>query len=196
MSTPRASGESSAARTRGRPAASPRTIRRMFLLAAGLGTLHALPSFYWALGGEWLLPLVGRWAFDAMGDGDLSLMLLLLVTGLLKLAAAWVPLLAEEGRIPWRQMWRVISWAGGAGLVLYGSADVVLGGLVLTGAVDVEITDRPGLLGHTLLWGPHFMLWGLMLLVALVLSRRRPDRRPRHQRRSGARRLLPGGGQR
>ncbi|MDZ5078328.1 DUF3995 domain-containing protein [Nesterenkonia sp. HG001] len=174
MPDPHTDGDSAATSPRRHAPTSRRTIRLAFLVAAVLGTLHAIPSFYWALGGEQLLPLVGQWAVDAVRQGDTSWTLLLLATGVLKLAAAWVPMLAEEGRLPWPTLWRATSWVGAVGLILYGGADIVAGGLVLMGVLDVEVTDRTGLLGHTLLWGPHFMLWGLALLGALVLSRRRP----------------------
>lgn len=149
-----------------------------FLLAALLGTLHAVPSFYWALGGDWLLATVGQWAVDALGDDVLLAGVGLAVVGVVKLAAAWIPLLAEAGRIPWRRFWRALCWVGGPGLVLYGGVNVVVSSLVLAGVVGDGDYFRPAMIGHAYIWGPLFLLWGAALTVGLVASRGRGLIRP------------------
>ncbi|KAB1656305.1 DUF3995 domain-containing protein [Pseudoclavibacter chungangensis] len=146
---------------------------RVFLLiAAVLGTLHALPSIWWAAGSEFLLSTVGTSAVEAARAMPGGVTLLLSVVATVKLAAAWIPVLAERG-LPWRRFWRALSWLGGAGLVVYGvsgiipSAAVLLGWIVPDGPVD-----RAALLGHALLWDPLFALWGATLLIGLWRSRR------------------------
>lgn len=149
-----------------RPAA-----RHAFWAAAALGTLHAAWSIYWAFGGQFLLATVGQWAVEATTEPPgLALVGLLLISAL-KLAGAWLPLLAETRRVPGRRGWRVLAWIGGPFLILYGGADFVAGAAVLMGLIQVEETDSSALVGHAFIWGPHFALWGAALTTALFLSR-------------------------
>lgn len=156
-----------------RPAAS-----CAFWAAAVLGTVHAAWSVYWAFGGTFLLETVGEWAVEAADEPSAATTLGLLSVGAVKLAGAWAPLLAEIERLPWRSLWRALGWVGGPFLVFYGAADVVAGSAVLSGLLQVQGADRAGVLGHTLIWGPHFALWGLALTTGLALSRRRNPRSP------------------
>lgn len=140
-----------------------------------LGTVHAAWSLYWAVGGTFLLDTVGQWAVRATReDPALAFWGLLGVTAA-KLAAAWIPLLAETGCLLGRRIWRVLSWVGGAGLVLYGGANAVAAGASLLGWVDAGVVDRTALLGHAFLWDPLFAAWGLALLLGLALSRGADD---------------------
>lgn len=141
-----------------------------FWLAAVLGTLHAIPSAYWAFGGTLLLETVGQWAAQAAGEGSLAVTAGLLALAAAKLAAAWVPLLAQTGRIPGRRFWRILAWLGGPALLVYGSTNALVGSAVLAGWIDSEVVDRQAMMGHAYIWGPHFALWGLALTVALILS--------------------------
>lgn len=147
------------------------TARFAFWTAAALGSAHAAWSIYWALGGTLLLDTVGQWAVEAARESPGKAALLLAVVSAAKLAAAWIPILAEYHLIPWRRAWRALVWLGGPALILYGGADIVAGSAVLLGLLDMEVTDRAGLLGHTFIWGPHFALWGASLTTAMVLSR-------------------------
>lgn len=142
-------------------------------VAAILGTLHAASSIYWAFGGQWLLETVGQWAVEAAQKGSLLVFAGLFLIGVLKLMAAWIPLLAQTGRIPGRSFWRVLSWVGGPALILYGGAHAIAGASVLAGWIESDVTDRDGLIGHAFIWGPHFALWGLALTAALLCSRLR-----------------------
>ncbi|MCC3283870.1 DUF3995 domain-containing protein [Arthrobacter caoxuetaonis] len=146
---------------------------RFFLWAAcALGLIHAGFSLYWALGGRWLLATVGQFAVQAAKDVPLQAALLLAGTALLKAAAAVIPLAAAYGRFPFPGVIRVLSWIGGAGLVVYGGVNTAAAAAVLAGWIPADPeADSQGLLGHALLWDPLFLGWGACLLAYLFASR-------------------------
>lgn len=142
--------------------------RGALLLAGVLGTLHAAVSLYWGAGGQWLLETLGRRLTEAFAGWEW----VLLPVGLVKLAAAWVPLLAARAGWPLRRLTRGACWLGAAVLVVWGGLNTVVGNLVLAGAIVPDGGfDRPGMVGHAFLWDPLFLAWGLALLVGLWGSR-------------------------
>lgn len=146
-----------------------------FWVAGVLGTLHALPSAYWAAGGTRLLDTVGTAAVELAREAPWWVTPMLLLVTLAKLAGAWIPLLAQTGCVPGIRWWRPLSWLGGAGLMAYGASNIVASTLVLTDAfVPSDEVDRTGLLGHALVWGPLFLLWGAALLTALWRTHAEP----------------------
>lgn len=148
--------------------------RALAWVALALGLAHAGFSAYWALGGRWLLRTVGEWAVTLADTDPQRAGLILGAVALVKAAAAVIPLLTAYGQMPWPRVWRLISWVGAGGLVLYGGANVVGSGAVLAGLVRVDGGyDRAATIGHVALWDPLFAMWGLALLGSLWLSRRR-----------------------
>lgn len=140
--------------------------------AAVFGGLHALFSAYWALGGDWLLRTVGAWAVDLREGSPVAAAAGLGLIALVKAVAAAVPVLVAYGRLPWRRLWRAISWIGGCFLIAYGGLNVVVSGAVLSGLITpAGGYDRPAMLGHAFLWDPLFALWGAALVASLALSR-------------------------
>lgn len=138
-----------------------------FWVAAGIGTVHAAWSVYWALGGTWMLASVGQWAVQAAADPTPGARLALWGVAVVKLLAAWVPLLAHRGVLPLARLWRALTWAGAAGLVLYGLANIGASTAVLAGWITPEVpVNTEAHLGHAVLWGPLFALWGVALLLA------------------------------
>lgn len=91
----------------------------------------------------------------------------------MKVCGGIVPFLASQGLIPFARFWRGLSWAGAGVLVLYGGANVFVGGLALTGVVEgpSDPGNRAALMGHVLLWDPLFLLWGTLLAFGLALTR-------------------------
>ena len=151
---------------------------RGFLWAAlVLGLIHAFWSFYWAFGGTWMLDTVGQWAVVSQLHRPVQTFFVLLGIGLVKMAAAVIPVAVEYGRLGGRRIWRAISWVGGIGLVGYGGVYAATALLVLAGVVAPG-TDytRPVMLGHALLWDPLFFFWGLCLVISLILTRRSETR--------------------
>ena len=153
--------------------------RIWFGIAALAGTLHALASLYWGLGGTWLLDTVGRDLVSTLRD---SLWVLLLV-GVVKLLAAWLPWSAQDWPGPSQRAVRGVSWAGSVVLVAWGGINTVTANLVLAGLIMPDRDyDRTGMIGHAWLWDPLFLLWGAALITALLRSRTLPHRLHRRPR--------------
>lgn len=137
-------------------------------VASGAGLVHAAVSAYWAFGGWWLLDTVGQEAVRLVQDEPFQARLVLAGVTLAKLAGVAVPLGLERGVLPLPRGWRLLSWIGGIGLVLYGSVIALVSATVLMGWIVPEgEIDRLGLIGHATLWNPLFALWGGALLVWL-----------------------------
>ena len=155
----------------------PRSVRigRRFLWAALiLGLVHAFWSFYWAFGGTWMLDTVGQWAVVSQLHEPVQTFSVLLSIGVVKTAAAVIPVVVEYGKLGGRQFWRLISWIGSLGLVVYGGIYAVTALLMLMGLVEPTAAyDKSVMLGHTLLCDPLFFFWGLSLASSLMLTRRR-----------------------
>jgi hypothetical protein len=149
-----------------------RVARRAAVYAAcAFGLVHAASSLYWALGGRWLLSTVGNWAVDIARRSPLEISLALGAIGLLKAVAAVLPMAIEFGRVR-APFWRFLCWAGGIGLLAYGGMNVVASNAVLIGlARPTGGYDREAMVGHAVLWGPLFLLWGLSLTVWLGMMR-------------------------
>lgn len=142
------------------------------LVGAGLvATAHALPSAYWALGGDALVDTVGSWARAWRASDPLSIGLLLGLIALGKLAAGWLPWLIDQR---WTRApgWRRPAWAVALGLIAYGAVNTVGAWLVMLGVIATSVTEPAALLGHALLWDPLFLAWGVLLALGLRASER------------------------
>lgn len=141
-------------------------------VAGVAGTVHTGFSFYWALGGQWLLATVGQWALELSHDAPLEAGIALSAVAIVKLLAAVIPVGVAYGRIPWPRLWRAVSWAGGLLLVVYGGVNTVVSGAVLAGVVRPEGGyDVDAMIGHAWLWDPLFFAWGTALVLFLCYSR-------------------------
>ncbi|MEO8850903.1 MAG: DUF3995 domain-containing protein, partial [Allobranchiibius sp.] len=109
--------------------------RNGWLVAACVVALvHALPSFYWAAGGSWLVWTVGSWAEDLQHDRPVFTACALALVGLAKLAGGVIPLLNSAGRLAAPRFWWWACLTGAVVLIMWGGANTVLGGASLLGA--------------------------------------------------------------
>jgi hypothetical protein len=137
--------------------------------AALLAVASAAVSAYWALGGTALLDTVGG-AMESLARERTAGALLLggAVVGA-KLVAAVLALALL--RRPWRSV-RLLAVLAGVLLTGWGLLNVVLGGAVLTGLLDVgPVADVRALRWHVLCWDAWFLLWGAALLTAVRATR-------------------------
>lgn len=147
------------------------------LLAAVVGVIHGAFSLYWAFGGTWLLETI---AVDASSLEGLGWLVVLI--GLAKIAFALIPLTGDIRTITFgnlRTYGRSIGYLGMIALIVYGGVNTVGANLVLGGIIPRDDYDLPSMIGHAWLWDPLFLLWGVLLLIGLLRTRR-----PREERTS------------
>jgi hypothetical protein len=145
------------------------------MLAAGLAFASAALSLYWTAGGTLLLDTVGGAIEDLARERSLGAVALGTATALLKVAAGILALALVHPR-GGRRSRRLVLLANGAAsaiLCVWGAANVVVGALVLGGAITASgDVDRHALRWHVLVWDMWFLVWGLALAVAVAAARR------------------------
>ncbi|HEU5432280.1 MAG TPA: DUF3995 domain-containing protein [Thermomicrobiales bacterium] len=126
----------------------------------------AAVSFYWAAGGRIGVETIARQIERVPLANDPRIVA---ATGLAKVAAGGLPLAlgwARPGSMGWRLL-RVAAAIVGGGFALYGSANFVDHGLMVSG-----LRQTPDVLGataarwHLLFWDPFWMLGGALSLAA------------------------------
>lgn len=138
--------------------------------AFGVGTAYAGISAYWGAGGMWLLPTVGG-VFEKWGhSGGAGVLLLQWSVVVVKVIAAALPLLAIYGLGPisCRKVIQLLAWIDGSVMAVYGLIWTASGLAVQAGIVRVPPhADHRALRWHAFLWDPWFLIWGLLIIVAL-----------------------------
>ncbi|MDQ6727577.1 MAG: DUF3995 domain-containing protein [Actinomycetota bacterium] len=145
--------------------------------AAGIvGGAYAAVSVYWGLGGTRLLDTVGG-SLEAQGRaGGTAVIIALWLAVVLKIVASVLPLVALRRSGPDRRSRavRAAAWVEAGVLVTYGLVLTGAGLLVQVGAIPTSASaDRRALAWHAYLWDPWFLVWGLLVVAALVDGRRR-----------------------
>jgi hypothetical protein len=143
--------------------------------AAGLAFASAAVSFYWTVGGTFLLDTVGGAIEDLARERSLGAVALGTTTVALKVAAgALVLALLHPPANAFRG--RSLILANGAASVIlcvWGGVNVVVGALVLSGAISqTGEVDRHALRWHVFVWDMWFLVWGLAVALAVAAARR------------------------
>jgi hypothetical protein len=144
--------------------------------AAALAFGYALISVYWTLGGHGLLGTVGGAIERFARRGGITATLVGLATTVVKTTGGVLALalIRPWGRLVPRTWLLAAAAAASALLVIYGSAPVLVGSLVLAGAIHpAGGIDRSALRWHVGVWDLWFLLWGILLTLATVGYRRR-----------------------
>lgn len=166
-----------------------RPLRWAGYAAAAWALVFALRGAYWALGGTAGLGALSTGIRELAAEGDPLIFAVLWLTVALEVFAAglalalarpglrapgWLPGL--RGRRP--PDWALLGLGGGAGTLLAGhGATFVAGGLLATAEVGAASTE---VRWYLFLWGPWFLLGGILfLLAARAYLRRSLDRRAR-----------------
>jgi Protein of unknown function (DUF3995) len=146
-------------------------------VAAVLALASALVSLYWTAGGTALLDTVGGAIEDLARERSPGSLALGGGTVLLKALAGALALALAVARPPASALRRrVLLWANGAAsaiLCAWGGANVAVGALVLSGAITPATeVDRRALRWHVFVWDLWFLVWGVVLALAVVRARR------------------------
>ena len=157
-------------------------MRRGTLAAVGalvIGLAYAAISAYWALGGTWLLDTVGIALSKPGQAGRTAALLTAWAAAVVKAIAAALPLAAVGGwrgvARGWLRPVRVLAWIVAVILTGYGLVLTVTGLLVQADVVAAAANaDHRALRWHAYLWDPWFLVWGILVVVALARSRRMP----------------------
>ena len=138
--------------------------------ACVVAAVYAVVSFYWAFGGTSGIGTLGGRLEELGRNGEPAVLGGAGVAGVLKAAGAVLALALVRpwGRVLPRRVLLVVAWAGAVVLVGYGGLYVVGGALALGGVVEVAgAGDRAALWWHVLVWDLWFLVWGVLLGVAV-----------------------------
>lgn len=136
-------------------------------LVAGLA--YVAISAYWALGGTWLLATVSSSLVTA--DRSTTAVTAVWAAVVLKGVGALLPFYVRRPAAPskWHGRLRSLAWVEGAVLTLYGFVFTSAGLLVQARVIHPgRAADRRSLVWHTYLWDPWFLVWGLLVVLALA----------------------------
>jgi Protein of unknown function (DUF3995) len=147
--------------------------------ASALALASAALTVYWTAGGTFLLDTVGGSIEDTARAHSSAAILLGTMTSVAKLGAALLALALVR---PWGRRIPDRLLAGGNTLIsvllaAWGAANIVLGTLALAGVL-AGAGDQRALLWHVLVCGMWFLVWGVVLALAIAQYRRR-GRAPR-----------------
>jgi hypothetical protein len=145
-------------------------------IAAGLAFASAATTAYWLFGGIALLDTLGgsveRLARDRSGA---AFALAAAVVAIKSGAGILALLLLSPAWRGWRMIVALDIFAA-AVLGLSGAANVLIGALVLSGAIERADVSRHALRWHVFLWDAWFLVWGVALAVAVVGAIHDPHR--------------------
>jgi len=146
--------------------------------AATLAFASAALSLYWTLGGALLLDELGGSFEELARERSLGAVALGTTVVLLKVTAG---ILALALAAPWgarlgRRLLLGTNGAASAVLVLYGGANVLVGAAVLSGVLTPSApVDEYGLRWHVFFFDLWFLVWGVVLALAVARHRRQTD---------------------
>ncbi len=132
--------------------------------ACGWALLFAAVSIYWAAGGT-----IGA---DTVGDRVTRLpgiVALLWAVGAAKLVGALLALalVRSSARLARRRLMLTIAWAAGAGMILYGGANLAVRGLMALGRIRTpDSMHSTAATWHLALWDPWWLLGGILFATA------------------------------
>jgi hypothetical protein len=144
--------------------------------AAALALASAAVSLFWTLGGTLLLDTVGGAIEDLARERTVGAIALGLAAAAVKVVAGVHALALAR---PWGEPLgrrRVLgaSATAAAILILWGGANVLVGGLVLADVITPSTPpDERSLRWHVFLWDLWFLVWGVALAMACARARQR-----------------------
>jgi len=142
--------------------------------ACVVGLLFAAVSAYWGLGGRWLLDTLDPRIQEQALAGNAGIYVAVWVAVVLKVLAAVLPLMALRGfsRPRWNRTVWLLAWAAAVILTGYGLMQTTIGLLALAGVIHAAATiGARALAWGAYVWDPWFLMWGLLVIAALLRGR-------------------------
>lgn len=150
------------------------------------GVVFGALSFYWALGGRaFMTSTLSPGLIQLAVDQVPWFMAVLWITAILKIFAGLVALALVQpwGRIVPGWILLILTWGAGTLLAEHGALFIIAGALLLGHVLPIPASMSETILRwYTYLWGPWFLLGGLLLLIAGWFYLRR---QPVPRRRTG-----------
>jgi hypothetical protein len=148
---------------------------RLARAACIVGLLFAAVSVYWGLGGTWLLDTIPESFERQARAGEAGIFVAVWAAAVLKIIAAVLPLLAlrRMTRPMWSRVLWVLAWVAAVFLTLYGLVQTAGAQLAHAGVIDAAAgTGDRSLVWRAFVWDPWFLIWGLIVVAALLHGRR------------------------
>lgn len=147
--------------------------QRWGVAAATWCVAFGLLSLYWAAGGNLGINQLSEGLQEEAADRDAGFIALVAATGIAKIAGALVPLglvFGNRGPLVHRLL-NVLTWLGGVFLTIYGLGDTI------GGSVRAWNGSMENAIWYAVLWGPIWLLGGILFLLTAWTQRR--ERRAR-----------------
>lgn len=141
--------------------------RKSALAAAAWSLLFAVPSFYWAAGGEFGTGTIAADVTEALGSASKDWVVAL--TGVLKVAlgAFALSFMLDETPLP-RRVRLTGGWLVALGLILYALTSFAGHVLMLFGLDNIpQALGRTAVYWHTFFWDPYWLLGGVLFWMTV-----------------------------
>lgn len=145
--------------------------------ACGWAFLFAALSFYWALGGTAGADTVSPEIVQLARAHVPWFIAVLWITAIIKVCSGFLALalIRPWGRRVPRWILLILAWGAGTLLFVHGGLFFVVGILAMSGAISVS-TPATVLHWYTFLWGPWWLVGGILFLgAAWIYFRRSPE---------------------
>jgi hypothetical protein len=131
-------------------------------IAAGLDFASAATTAYWLFGGTALLDTLGGSVEHLARDRSTAAFALAATVVVIKSGAGVLALLLLSPAQRGCRMILALDILAAAALCLWGGANVLVGALVLRGAIERADIDRHALRWHVFRWDAWFLVWGMV----------------------------------
>jgi hypothetical protein len=170
---------------RPRPIRLPESWSRAAYVAAALAFASSAVSLFWTVGGTWLLDTVGGSIERLARTRSAGALMLGAAAVLAKLLAGFLALglVRPWGARLWARLLMAANTLASVILLTWGGANACVGALVLSGVISpTSDPDKRALVWHVFVWDLWFVVWGVMLALA-VAGYRRERRAASHRAR-------------
>lgn len=154
--------------------------RRAGAGAAIWSAAFGLLSLYWAIGGHLGLNQLSVAIQERVAHPDTSFTPILWLSVVAKALACLFGIALMVGVVGILPRWLMLvaGWAGSVGLALYGLGDIMQAALVIAGAMDAPASQgREAAPWYLWLWGPIWLVGGVLYLAAVYAYQRPTDKR-------------------